>query len=168
MGPQGAADPPSGTAGRVHPPPPPEDIPSSSAWHVSAAPAARAALPPSEIAVVAQPDAKTGDTGYPADAPAIAVLPMLRVQPLFAWNLELPGQKRARVEFLAAMSELDIQTQAGEETPPLRISFRGIVIMASGAVEGRGAARGAVCAPVAGGGGALENADGRSGEAGGG
>ena len=83
MGPHGAADPTGGTAGRVHFLPI-EDIPSSSARDFSAAPAAPAAPPPSQTAVVAEPDAKTGTTGYPADAPAIAVLSMLRVQPPFA------------------------------------------------------------------------------------
>ena len=169
MGPYGPADPTGGTAGRVHVPPQ-EDIPSSSAWDGSAAPASLVAPPPSQTAVVAQPNAHTGATGYPADAPAIAVLLMLRVPPSFASKSELPVRKRARVEFVAFKWEVDVEMQAGEQTPPPPPHFiplhghHGV----GGAVQGGGAARGAVRIPVARGGRGLESGDGGSGEARGG
>ena len=56
-------------------------------------------------------------TRYPADAPAIAVLSMLRVPPPFAWKLDLVGRKRARVEFVAATWEVNVETQAWGEDP---------------------------------------------------
>ena len=121
--------PPCWHAGRVHSLPQ-EDIPSSSARDVSAA---YAAQPPSRTAVLAQLNAQTGATGYPADAPAIAVLSMLLVQPPFTSKSELPGRKRVRVEFMAATWEVDVETQAGEQTPPpLRILFPCAITMASG------------------------------------
>ena len=73
MGPVGVADPTCGTVGPFHFPPR-EDIPLGSARNVSAAQAASAALPPLHTAVVAEPNAQTGATGYPAEAPAIALL----------------------------------------------------------------------------------------------
>ena len=79
---------------------------------------------------MAQPSAQTGATGYPPNAPPFTVLSMLRVQPLFARRLELPGRKRARIEFVAAAWEVDVETQAGERTPAFRISFPCIVKMA--------------------------------------
>ena len=166
-GPYGAAPPPppDGTAGRVHFPPQ-EDIPSSSARDVSTA---RTAQPPSQTAFVAHPNAQTGATGYPADAPAIALPSMLCVQPPFHWKLELPGGKRGRVEFVAATWEVDVETQAGEQTPPLRISFPFAVTMASGVQLKEVEQLVALFAyRLQGGGGALETRDGSSGKAGGG
>ena len=129
MGHHGAAQPTGGTAGRVHFLPP-QDIPSSSAGDVSAAPAASSI---SHSAVVAQPDAYAGATWYPADAPAVTVMSMLRVQAPFAWKLELPGRKMARLEFVAAMWEAHVETHArNHPPPPLRISFSCAITMPSG------------------------------------
>ena len=66
----GAADPTSGTSGRVHFRPA-RDIPSSSTHDVSAALAAPTAPPPSKTAVVAPPDTKTGATTHTANAPSM-------------------------------------------------------------------------------------------------
>ena len=77
-----------------HPPPPP-----------------RAALPHSKPAAVAQPDAKSGASGYTADTPAITFLSMLHVQPAFACKLKRLARKRARVEFVASTWEVDMQAQ---------------------------------------------------------
>ena len=79
---------------------PQEDMPWSTARDVSGA---HAGQPPSWTAVVAQPNAQTGATGYPANAPAITVLFMLRLQPPFTWKLELLGRQRASREFAAAI-----------------------------------------------------------------
>ena len=75
------------------------------------------------MAVVAQPNAQTGATGYLPDAPSITLLSMLRVQPPFAWRLELPGRKQAGIEFVVATWKVDVETHAGERTPAFRISF---------------------------------------------
>ena len=91
---------------------------------------------------------------------------MLRVQPPFAWKLELPGRKRARVEFVDATWEVDAEMQAKEQTPPSAFHSPALSPSRRGAAEGGGAARGAVRVPVAeggGGGGALETGDGGSG-----
>ena len=66
--------------------------------------------------------------------PAIAILLMLRVQPPFAWKLELLGRKRVRVEFVASTCESDVETQDGEQNPPppVRVSFPRPITMASG------------------------------------
>ena len=85
-----------------------KDVSSSSAGYLP--PASMDALPPSRTAVVAQPDAKRGATGYPAEALAIRILPMLRVQPPFACKLKLPGRTRAWVDFLASTWEVDMET----------------------------------------------------------
>ena len=80
--------------------------------------------------VVTQHDAHTGATGYPPDAPPpITVLSMLRVQPPFAWRLELPGWKQARID-LAVTWEVHVETKAVERTPAFRISFRCAINMA--------------------------------------
>ena len=90
---------------------------------------------------------------------------MLRVQPAFAWRLELPGQKRARIEFVAATGEVDVEMQAGERTSAFRMSFPCTVKMAGVRLKD-GEQHVSVRLPVAGG--ALETEDGGSGEAGGG
>ena len=54
----------------------------------------------------------------PGRRPRHHILSMLRVEPPFAWKLELLGRKRARVEFVAAMWEVDVEMQAREQTPP--------------------------------------------------
>ena len=54
---------------------------------------------------------------------------MLRVQPPFAWRLELPGSKRARIEFVAATLEVHVESQARERTPAFRISLPCAVTM---------------------------------------
>ena len=66
----------------------------------------------------------------PTPPPPLTVLSMLRVQPRFAWRLELPGRKRARIEFVAATWEVDVEMQAGERTPAFRISFPSAIKMA--------------------------------------
>ena len=97
---------PAGTAGGVHFPPPPENVPRSTARDGFASLDALAAPPPLHTAVLVQPNMQIGATGYPPDAPPppprITLLSMLRVQPLFARTLELPGRKRASIEFAAA------------------------------------------------------------------
>ena len=53
----------------------------------------------------------------------ITTLSMLRVHPLFPGRLELPGRKRARIEFVAATQEVDMETQAGGRPPAFRSLF---------------------------------------------
>ena len=75
-------------------------------------------------AVVHEPTAGTGTTGYPANAPTIVTLLMLQQLLPFAWKLDLRGRKSARVGFVAATWQVDVETQGGEQTPhPLRMSF---------------------------------------------
>ena len=62
--------------------------------------------------------------------PPITVLIMLRVQPSFAWRLELPDRKRARIDFVAVTCEVHVETKAGERTPAFRISFGCAINMA--------------------------------------
>ena len=118
---------------------------------------------------VAQPNAQTGATGYPPNATPSTVLSMLRVQPPFAWRLQLLGRKRARIEFVAATWEVDVETQAGERTPAFRISFPCAVNMAGVQLKDGEQLVGLYAYRLrGGGGGALETGDGGSGEAGGG
>ena len=63
--------------------------------------------------VVANPVAGTGATAYHADPSPITSLSMLRSQSPFAWNLDLPGRKRAREEFVATTWEVEVETQDG-------------------------------------------------------
>ena len=73
---------PSGTTGRVHFPPPPHDIPASTAGDVSASQAAPSAPPPLHTAVVAQRNTQTGGNGYLPPPPPFTVLTMLRSAPV--------------------------------------------------------------------------------------
>ena len=93
-----------------------EGVPSNGAWDFT--PASPNAPPPSQTVVVAQPDAKSRATGYPAPAPAITVLLKLFVRPPCAWKSELQGRKRARLEFVALTWVGNMETQDGDQIPP--------------------------------------------------
>ena len=117
---------PSGTAGRVHFPLPPEDISSSTARGVWASRLPQVPRHSPTRRSWRSPTCRPGPPvtcPTPPPPPPIKMLSMLRVQPPFARRLEPPGRKQARIEFVAATWEVDVETQAGERTPAVRISF---------------------------------------------